>query len=294
MPPSRAPPARSYCFTLNGTERPLPDAEDLLGRIEGCRHFRYVIFQLEIGPTGNRHYQGYVEFSKPVRYNDLKDAATGCHVEIRRGTRQQARDYCRKDDSRDAGPWERGQWTGGAGERTDILLVKALVDAGASDVAIADAHFKLWLSNYRGLREYRDLLKQPDRGIPNVRAFIGPTGTGKSYAAANEYPDAWWFTATKDSVWFDTYQGEETVIFDEFAGWMLPWNTLLRLIDRYPVRVPVKGRSTHWNARVIIFTSNSRVEDWYSSPHPIEALLRRFTEIKMFNSRYVEVINTNG
>ena len=41
------------------------------------------------------------------------------HLEIRRGTQQQARDYCQKHDTRVDGPWEYGT-PHKAGKRNDI------------------------------------------------------------------------------------------------------------------------------------------------------------------------------
>lgn len=81
---------------------PLPDA------------VRYVVWQRERAPTSDReHYQGYVEFTKPVRVPQacsLLGLPRETHFERREGTREQAREYCRKEETRVAGPWEAGSW----------------------------------------------------------------------------------------------------------------------------------------------------------------------------------------
>jgi len=80
---------------------------------------RYCTGQLEEGEQGlHRHLQGYLELSKPQRLSWLKAQLSGtAHWEPRRGTREQARDYARKSDTRVEGPWEYGDWqAGGRGE----------------------------------------------------------------------------------------------------------------------------------------------------------------------------------
>lgn len=42
----------------------------------------------------------------------------------------------------------------------------------------------------------------------------GPTGTGKSYSVRTKHPDA--FIKSND-VWWDGYQGEDTVIIEEMG-----------------------------------------------------------------------------
>lgn len=77
--------------------------------------------------------------------------------------------------------------------------------------------------------------------------------------------------------WFDGYQGEERVIIDECGQGMMDINFLKRLLDRYPVMVPIKGGSTAWRAKSIILTSNLPIEEWYpcARKEDIDALKRR-------------------
>lgn len=63
----------------------------------------YIIFQKEVCPTTKKeHWQGYVEFEKvtsmKMAKKELEDPQV--HLEPRKGTQQQAIDYCKKKDSR--------------------------------------------------------------------------------------------------------------------------------------------------------------------------------------------------
>jgi len=106
----------------------------------------------------------------------------------------------------------------------------------------------------------------------------GPTGTGKSKHCIDEYPGAYW--KSRDS-WWDGYEAQETVILDEFYGW-LPYDTLLRLCDRYPMSVEVKGGKTQFLAKTIVITTNKVPSKWYGPKVYFEALQRRVDEWWVF------------
>ena len=54
--------------------------------------------------------------------------------------------------------------------------------------------------------------------------------------------------------WFDNFIGQHTAIFDDFRIRGVSFNYLLRILDRYPIDVPVKGGFTYWNPREIVIT----------------------------------------
>ena len=110
--------ARHVCFTYNN---PTHSPTEFQALLEAAERVRYAIFQLETGENGTPHYQGYVEYTSTQRYAYFHNNIQRCHLEKRRGSREQARDYCRKEESRVEGPWEVGQWrAGGRGSRTDV------------------------------------------------------------------------------------------------------------------------------------------------------------------------------
>jgi len=97
--------------------------------------FRYCVFQAEQCPETQRiHYQGYIEFNKALNFGTVKGlfGDPAIHLEARRGTREQARAYCMKPESRYAEPEEYGQWNGpnqNQGRRTDLVEAKAKIQA---------------------------------------------------------------------------------------------------------------------------------------------------------------------
>lgn len=82
--------------------------------------------------------------------------------------------------------------------------------------------------------------------------------------------------------WFDGYQAHDVVLFDDFTGSDFKLTYLLKLCDRYPMRVPIKGDFVQFVPRVIYFTSNKDPKEWYIDALPAhqEAFFRRVSEIK--------------
>ncbi len=71
----------------------------------------FLVFQLEECPTTRRaHYQGYCELKKQLAFASVKRLLgdPGVHLAKRRGTAEQARDYCKKRKTRVSGPWSIG------------------------------------------------------------------------------------------------------------------------------------------------------------------------------------------
>lgn len=85
---------------------------------------RYAVWQLEkCEKTGKEHLQMYIEGTHPFRLPRWKSilGENTAHIEVRRGSRDQARAYCMKEETRVDGPWEFGEWqSGGQGKRNDI------------------------------------------------------------------------------------------------------------------------------------------------------------------------------
>lgn len=99
------PAGRRWCFTINN---PTVEQGDALARLAWNKHddVRYIIYQFELSESGTPHVQGYVELNTNKRRKAVQSIVEdgvgrkNGHYERSAGTREQARDYCRKDDTR--------------------------------------------------------------------------------------------------------------------------------------------------------------------------------------------------
>lgn len=134
-----------------------------------------------------------------------------------------------------------------------------MIDAGKSDAEVADECFPAWCRYHNAFTKYRLLQAGCRNWKTKVIILYGDTGVGKSRYCREKFPAAYWKGRDK---WFDCYTAQEVVIIDDYYGW-LPLDFLLRLCDRYPFDVEVKGSKTAFLAKFIVFTSNVHWTKWY-------------------------------
>lgn len=270
--------SKYWCWTLNhplSTVVPEPDG------------MSYMVWQLEVGESGTRHLQGYVEFKTNKRLAWLKKWLATAHFEVRRGTAQQAADYCRKEDGRLDGPWEKGQMSEPCpGERTDLSAFRVAALSKTKPYMLE--HYSVEMCKYWRLYEgLQESCPPPSRKERNVIICLGPPGTGKTLYARTLCPqeDMCVLPVSKD-MWFNGVQGARVCVLDDFTG-ALKLCDLLRLLHEYVERVAVKGGFTWWNPETVVITTNLHPCSWYDwagRETQKEALGRRFSKLLYFGS----------
>lgn len=265
--------ALNWCFTINN----YVEGDESTLRALLPEHAVYLVYGRERGEGGTPHLQGYVQLSTKRRIRWLKaNVNARAHFEVSRGTPEEASGYCKKD-----GDFiELGVRRAGAGRRTDLVAVAALVREGASARRIADEHPEASIRYGNGIQRLRILMAPPDRqDPPEISVFWGATGLGKTRRVHGEvHRDALWIHP--GDRWFDGYDNHDAVLFDDFDGGWFKLGYLLKLLDRYTFQVPIKGGYAWWNPKKIYVTSNIDPRQWYSNASQAQnaALLRRLTE----------------
>ncbi len=279
---------RNWCFTLNN---PTLSGPELLKELDDDVQVRYCVFQEEKGQDETPHYQGYVELNRAIPLATMKLMIPRAHFERRRGNRDQARDYCMKEDTRQDGPWECGDYkAGGQGARTDLLEAIATADETYSIAEVARQHPLQFVKYSRGLSQYI-FHTRPARSIanpPSVHLYYGTTGSGKTRKAFEDNESI--YRKAPDSTWFDGYYGQDCLLLDDFSGRAskMPLSFLLILLDRYPVDVQIKGGHAAMTAQHIVITTNLHPVTWYDYANRQEqyrALMRRITSIYVFKGK---------
>lgn len=272
--------ARLWCFTWNNPDGLIDwartkddDGEALV------THVRYAVYQLEVGDNGTEHFQGYVEFDRSVRLSHCRRVLS-CHwgKKYAHSTREQARAYAMKEDTRIDGPWEYGSFAeGGQGKRSDLDRVAEMVKDGKDLKQIALENPATFMRYHGGIARYMEVTLELHRNWPmEFELWYGGSGFGKSTLAASEFPDAYW---KQPGEWWDGYTGQSVVIIDEFKGW-LPAILINRLADATPLKVTVKGAMREFTARRVLIISNFLPHDWYTKEQVcLDAIRRRFTRI---------------
>ncbi|CAM9979757.1 unnamed protein product, partial [Heterosigma akashiwo] len=111
--------------------------------------------------------------------------------------------------------------------------------------------------------------------------YYGPTGTGKSRRAFEMTSDPYVHNMSSGK-WFDGYEGQEDVIFDDMRKDTFKFHELLRLFDRYPMKVQVKGSSVNWCPKRIIVTTCFKPDQMYETREDLQQLMRRINSVVYF------------
>lgn len=287
---------KSWTFTLNNY-----DDEHIKYLRDNWINLCSVLFaSKEIGESGTPHLQGYFTLKKSKRLTDLKKyLGNQYHFESAKGNKDQNSAYIFKSGSEPLIQHDHG----GSGRRTDIEQFYSDYTTLGKRKAIEN-NISTAVKYYKGL-EYviSELSALPPRSdYPTVYWLFGPTGIGKTEFAfqgppespaltppAHQGGEGWGRRGTyicDNYPWFDGYTNQDVVVFDEYdkEGGKLNFRHLLRYLDKYPVRVPVKGSTVEFNPDYIVITSSVHPEhifpqgDW-------EQVERRLTHI-MYRQKY--------
>ncbi len=263
---------RSFVFTINNWTDQQYQSLFLF-------NYKYVVIGKEVGESGTPHLQGYIELKNQLSFISIKKKLPTAHIEQRQGSPKQASDYCKKDGDF----FEDGELSH-QGKRTDIDTVIELVKDGNNDKDIAVLQPATYFKFHKHIKEYRNAILTPRNEVPEVLVLWGETGTGKSKLARDlcfadgEDPYIW---GPENDKWWDGYSGQKYIIMEEFRG-QLKLGYMLRLLDRYDMKVEYKGGMCEFCGTYIVITSPKHPENWFTTAEndSIEQLLRRITKIQ--------------
>jgi hypothetical protein len=268
--------ARHWCWTLNNYSPEEEKHIQQLGENLKQHEINYIIFGQEKGENQTPHLQGYISFEKRKSFGVVKKLISPrIHLEASKGSPNQNKTYCSKGENIK----EYGQIPRGQGARTDLVALAQACKAGASLKQIAD-HFPSATIRYStGIIRLKQIYQQQRTGPPELWCLWGKTGTGKTRRVW-QYANIDMLWVHPGDRWFDGYDGQPAVLFDDFDGSWFKITYLLKLIDRYAFTVPIKGAYVNWVPKVIYFTSNLHPKEWYPNAKQdhVDALIRRFRE----------------
>jgi hypothetical protein len=226
---------RHWVFTLNN---PAGDDEAKIREKAEQSSVRYYTYQRERGVEGTEHLQGYIEFLGQTRFGAVKDViGPRAHIEPRRGTRDEARGYCQKSDTRIEGtePVEFGIWIKGQGHRTDLVAVARRLVEGSTVQQLAEEEPAAYIQFHRGMYALEGALLRK-RKRPEVRTYIfwGQTRSGKTSGWRSRFLGLPLFAEEPDdfdqrvyeavlpnqrgTFYADHYAGQDVIVFEEFKG----------------------------------------------------------------------------
>lgn len=125
----------------------------------------YAVGQIEESEEGKMHIQVYTEWKTSMRRSEVAKRAGDAHWEPRRGTRTQARDYCRKKESRVHSLGEHGLWRpdiSSAPQESPKARALKMILAGMNPKQIAIEAPDVFFTHHRSILETWKMLEGLD------------------------------------------------------------------------------------------------------------------------------------
>lgn len=281
--------SRAFVFTINNYNDEDEQLLHDLGRRADESRISYLVVGREIAPTtGTPHLQGYIRFINPRSRAATSRLLGGrAFVEPARGSQLQNSTYCKKsEDFFEYGESDENS-VSEQGRRTDLERVRELLTTGRSfrDIALTctsaqSFNFALRAAPY---------LAPSTRTKPTVIWIHGRSGTGKTHHGLSMAEQRGYDTYIHSTgKWFDGYDSQQCVILDDIRTDTLPFAFLLRLLDKFPVRVESKGSSTWFNPLLIVVTCPHSPSAFTPEGEESYQLTRRITETYEFTEVYRE------
>lgn len=291
---------RNWVFTWNNYDQcPLID-----DRVKWMRYGQ------EVGASGTPHLQGCVQFKHEVsKPSEMFDWGWKAHWEAMKGTIQQNLDYTGKDANLDDGTLQEfgerpltnaeRRRAGAAASNERYKEIIKMAEMGDFE-SIKDKHPGDYLRMGKRLNEiHTDQIAKRKRedimpGGHKMHIWMtGETGSGKSRAVWDNCGDDLYL---KDkNKWWDNYKGQNYVLIDDFEP---DWSGKAKLktwADRYPFTVEFKGGSTTIRPKMLIVTSNYKIDDSEFRPADVGPLKRRFQQCNAGQFKTVlDIINKAG
>lgn len=277
--------SRNWCVTVNN-----PTVEDYSCFAQDHEVFKYWAYADEVGDEGTPHIQGFISLMSPKRITGVKKLFPRAHLEAMRGNFGANEKYCSKEGSLIEFGDKPDPAAGGKAEkrRWDDILQAA--KEGRIDDIDPDVQLRYYSTIKRIALDYAPKLdKLPFDEKVGIWIY-GKTGTGKSRAVSEAYPDAYvTMVDDKSGFPFDGYKGQDVVLIEDLDPFQVKWSGMLkRLVDIYPIRVPVKGASLMIRPKRVIVTSNFRIKDIWEDYTTQDCLLRRFIEIEKIINKDID------
>lgn len=300
----------SLCFqNIEKTGYDLPKIAEVLHSIPSLVY--YCAGKERGVKTGRLHIHCYFKTLNPVKFSTLRNYTfkdADVDIQQSKGTAQENRDYCFKEgkwtndpkgDQRLDEPNARIEWgelpISHRGKRTDLEILVQLIKEGMSDSEIiaVNANYMSMLSHIARTRQAirADEVKDKWREM-DVTYCFGATGTGKTrhYMEQEGYSNCYRITNYKPQSLWDSYNMQDTVIWDEYRS-QLPISSLLIYLEGYPnfnLSARYSDKVAMYHKCVII--SNIPLEDQYQdvqreSPETWQAFLRRINRVVQYKSK---------
>lgn len=178
----------------------------------------------------------------------------------------------------------------GHGRSTELAQLYQMLKDGYSNVEILETNpdniLNLQQIDKARLEILYDKYKNERRLDLIVTYVCGETGVGKSKNILDTHGDSNVYRVTDYKHSFDSYSGEDVMVFEEFRS-DLPIGNILNYADVYPLQLPARYNNKQACYHYVYIVSNWRLEEQYQNirqehPKTWQAFLRRIHKVRIY------------
>lgn len=289
--------SRKYQLTINNPQEHGFDHEAIRAAIGSLSSCFYWCLCDEVGQEGTPHTHIYLAFRNAVMFSTLQSRFYGAHIESARGSHRENRDYIRKE-----GKWVQDAKHGTnlpdtfeeSGElpeepqrrQKDSEAILAMISGGATNAEIL-REFPTAMNRLQYIETARQTLLEEQYRTTfrtlHVTYIWGKTGVGKTRSVMERHGYENVCRVTNYAHPFDSYAGQDVILFDEFRS-SLPVSDMLKYLEGYPLKLPCRYADKTACFTQVYVVSNIEFEAQYPNiqleePETWKAFRRRFDEI---------------
>lgn len=292
--------SRKWLLTINNPKDHGFEHTQIHDILDSFKAVKYWCMSDEIGKDGTYHTHLFLYSTSGMLFSTVKKKFPTAHIDYCRGTAQENRDYCRKE----------GKWKGSTkeetnlpdtfeengtvplerqGQRNDLIDLFDLIKAGKSNYDILELNPE-YLLHIDKIDKCRQILKEQEYKTVFREVLVtycyGKTGQGKSRGVMEKYGYGKVFRVTDYRHPFDSYKGEDVVVFEEFrSGFSI--EEMNNYLDGYPLELPCRYNNKIACYTKVYINTNISLEEQYRKiqheyPETWQAFLRRINYVKVY------------
>ena len=297
--------SKKFLLTINNPEDHDMDEDNIEKQLLTIK-FRYACCAREVGTNGTEHIHLFICANTRIRFSTLKKRFPSAHIDKAYGSVAENIAYITK-----TGKWENtdkaetriegsfrefgdppSELEENAPEMSGIL--DDIISGMSTSEIIAEYPQHLFRVNaIDSVRQafLADKYRECMRSVC-VTYIHGASGVGKTRGIYQKYPAESICRITsysKNGVKFDSYSGQDVLVFEEFAS-QIPIEEMLNYLDIYPLMLPARYSDKVACYSKVIITSNLPLDKQYVSEQiekrkTYNAFLRRINYVIEYDKK---------